>query len=647
MGDRNRGGRGFNPATGSVRRTDSSSTSPSSPSPSLDSSNSSLDQAGFTNARVPGAHADRVMRPDSILLLQGEDIEAVYQDIAFLCPFSTTGSGPIRGSLTVTNYRMYFRPQQKENPIILDIPLGFVSRIEKVGGARTPGDNYGLEIFCRDIRNLRFALSKGDGHPRKDIFESLSSNAFPVSNGNPVFAYKFKDQYSVNGWRVYEPMSELRRLGLPNESWTISKINEKYGLCDTYPQILALPSGMQNEELFEVAKFRSRGRIPILSWIHPQSLATITRCSQPLTGMAGKRSRDDEKMISLIMDANAQSHRIYIYDARPKVNAVANMAKGGGYENEDTYTNAEFVFLDIHNIHVMRESLRKVKEMCFPVIDDARWLSNLEATHWLDHVKQILAGAVKITDKVENHKTSVIIHCSDGWDRTTQLSSLSMLLLDSYYRTLEGFEVLVEKEWLSFGHKFNDRIGHGDDKHNDADRSPVFLQFIDCVWQVTQQFPNAFEFNEYFLTSILDHLYSCLYGTFLYNSDKERRENKVHGRTQSVWSLINSRRSLFLNPMYCADLDSKMTLFPVASIRYMKFWKGYYCRWNPRMRPQDSVHLRHGQLLTLRDQLQAKVDLLNRELDAKTRKNGEQVSSPRKQESSLPSLSSRFESINI
>ena len=76
--------------------------------------------------------------------------------------------------------------------------------------------------------------------------------------------------------------------------------------------------------------------------------------------MAGKRSREDEKMISLIMDANAQSHRIYIYDARPKVNAVANMAKGGGYENEDTYHNAEFVFLDIQNIHIMRESLRKV-----------------------------------------------------------------------------------------------------------------------------------------------------------------------------------------------------------------------------------------------------------------------------------------------
>lgn len=146
-------------------------------------------------------------------------------------------------------------------------------------------------------------------------------------------------------------------------------------------------------------------------------------------------------------------------------------------------------------------------------------------------------------DKVENHRTSVMVHCSDGWDRTAQLTALALLLLDPYYRTLRGFQVIIEKEWLSFGHKFAQRIGHGDDRHSDADRSPVFLQFIDCVWQVdiemirtqvfqiermsnkiiyttqvTRQFPSAFEFNEHFLITILDHLYSCLFGTFLFNT---------------------------------------------------------------------------------------------------------------------------------
>lgn len=34
---------------------------------------------------------------------------------------------------------------------------------------------------------------------------------------------------------------------------------------------------------------------------------------------------------------------------------------------------------------------------------------------------------------------------------------------------------------------FLKRIGHGDKNHTDADRSPVFIQFVDCVWQLTRQ----------------------------------------------------------------------------------------------------------------------------------------------------------------
>lgn len=66
----------------------------------------------------------------------------------------------------------------------------------------------------------------------------------------------------------------------------------------------------------------------------------------------------------------------------------------------------------------------------------------------------LLAGAVRIADKIESGKTSVVVHCSDGWDRTTQLTCLAMLMLDSHYRTIKGFQVLLEKEWMSFGHRF-------------------------------------------------------------------------------------------------------------------------------------------------------------------------------------------------
>ena len=38
--------------------------------------------------------------------------------------------------------------------------------------------------------------------------------------------------------------------------------------------------------------------------------------------------------------------------------------------------------------------------MCCPEVDHEHWLSNLEATGWLKHIKIVLAGALKIADKV-------------------------------------------------------------------------------------------------------------------------------------------------------------------------------------------------------------------------------------------------------
>ena len=89
-------------------------------------------------------------------------------------------------------------------------------------------------------------------------------------------------------------------------------------------------------------------------------------------------------------------------------------------------------------------------------------------------------------------RASVVCHCSDGWDRTSQTVALAQLLLDPYFRTLSGFEVLVEKEWLAMGHKFQDRCALVGKPTRDY--SPIFSQFLDCVWQLQMQYPQAFEF---------------------------------------------------------------------------------------------------------------------------------------------------------
>ncbi|XP_013166501.1 PREDICTED: myotubularin-related protein 2 [Papilio xuthus] len=579
---------------------------------SKNASSDSLDSDSKSSSLNSKHGQDSSQLLGDIQLLDGEKVMGVARDVTYLCPYS----GPSRGVLKVTNFQLHFRPTEATSlQTTLSVPLGVVSRIEKVGGASSKGENsYGIEVFCKDMRNLRFA-HKQENHSRRGIFEKLQQLAFPLSHRLPLFAFSYSESFPEDGWHVYEPIAELRRMGVNNDMWRITRINDKYEICDSYPSIWAVPAAANDDLLRSVAAFRSRGRIPVLAWIHPSSQATITRCSQPLVGVSGKRSREDERYIQLIMDANAQAHKLFIMDARPSANAIANKAKGGGYESEDAYQNAELVFLDIHNIHVMRESLRKLKELCFPQIDQTRWFSGIEASCWLKHIKCILAGAVRIVDKVENHKTSVLVHCSDGWDRTAQLTALAMLMLDPYYRTLRGFQVLIEKEWLAFGHKFQLRIGHGDERHSDADRSPVFVQWVDCVWQLQQQFPTAFEFTERLLITIVDHLYSCRFGTFLFNTERERVKEEVKSKTVSLWSYINSRQDLYLNPLYWGPSGGvgaqaqysrpQVVLVPVASLRIIKLWKALYCRWNPTMRQQDPIYQRTRELVALRAQLEA------------------------------------------
>uniref|UniRef100_A0AAY5K8N6 Myotubularin n=1 Tax=Esox lucius TaxID=8010 RepID=A0AAY5K8N6_ESOLU len=526
------------------------------------------------------------------------------KDIIYMCPFN----GALKGKVFITNYRLYFKSADADPAVTLNVPLGVIGRVEKMGGASSRGENsYGLDITCKDMRNLRFAL-KQEGHSRRDIFDILFRYAFPVSHGLVSTPTSFLKPPTESQLQILSLIGCLSTgpQGLPNEKWRITFVNETYELCDTYPTILAVPFRSSDEDLRKVSAFRSRGRIPVLSWIHRENQAVICRCSQPLVGMSGKRNKDDERYLDLIREANGTA-KLTIYDARPSVNAVANKATGGGYEGDDAYQNAELVFLDIHNIHVMRESLKKLKDIVYPNVEESHWLSSLESTHWLEHIKLVISGAIQVADKISGGN-SVVVHCSDGWDRTAQLTSLAMLMLDGHYRTLRGFQVLLEKEWISFGHKFASRIGHGDKNHADQDRSPIFVQFIDCVWQMTKQFPTAFEFNERLLVTILDHLFSCRFGTFLYNCESARDTN-VRSKTVSLWSLVNSEASSYQNPFYTPECSR--VLYPVASMRHLELWVTYYIRWNPRIRQQQSpVEQRYMELLALRDEYLKKLEEL-------------------------------------
>lgn len=175
----------------------------------------------------------------------------------------------------------------------------------------------------------------------------------------------------------------------------------------------------------------------------------------------------------------------------------------------------------------------------------------------------------------------MIIHCSDGWGPDHPAERFPCSSSTPQQDLLEGVpgsdrEGVVELQGT------NSTIDRARGRRQAMTRTgPGLPSVIDCVWQVTQQFPNAFEFNEYFLTTILDHLYSCLFGTFSsITQTKSEESTRCPARRTPCGPFTIRERTCSSIIMYCSDLDSKLTLFPVASIPLHEVWKSYYCRWN-------------------------------------------------------------------
>lgn len=53
-------------------------------------------------------------------------------------------------------------------------------------------------------------------------------------------------------------------------------------------------------------------------------------------------------------------------------------------------------------------------------------------------------------------------------------------------------------------------------------QSPLLLLFLDCVWQLLQQFPTKFEFTETYLTTLWDASHVSIFDTFLFDCERDR-----------------------------------------------------------------------------------------------------------------------------
>uniref|UniRef100_A0A8C2GKR0 phosphatidylinositol-3,5-bisphosphate 3-phosphatase n=1 Tax=Cyprinus carpio TaxID=7962 RepID=A0A8C2GKR0_CYPCA len=440
--------------------------------------------------------------------------------------------------IAISNYRLHIKFKDS----VINVPLRLIESVES-------RDMFQLHIICKDSKVVRChfstfkqceewlkRLNRAVAHPAR--LEELFALAFHAwcLGGNT----DDEDQHlhlCRPGDHVRHRMEvEVKRMGFDMQNaWRVSDINNNYKLCSSYPQKLLVPVWITDKELESVASFRSWKRIPVVVYRHQRNGAVIARCSQPEISWWGWRNTEDEYLVTSIAkasqldagpracrtrgdgpdsydsdfdssltgcpapDASSAAQKLLILDARSYTAAVANRAKGGGCECEEYYPNCEVMFMGMANIHSIRNSFQSLRAVCSQIPDPGNWLSALESTRWLQHLSVMLKAASLVCSAVEREGRPVLVHCSDGWDRTPQIVALAKILLDPFYRTIEGFQVLVETEWLDYGHKFADRCGHQESGEDVSEQCPVFLQWLDCVHQLLKQFPCLFEFNEAFL----------------------------------------------------------------------------------------------------------------------------------------------------
>ncbi len=471
----------------------------------------------------------RLMR-EACALLRCESVEHIAEDVKWERPYAGSWGG-IMGELHLTDFRVGWCRQPSldgRHNYEAGVPLRSISQLHEEDGGAT------LRVSAKHGRMFRFRFANVAAGKafRQKLLESHRSLFFERQR------QQAPDHFDSG-------KADFERQGVPWTQWRICHANAKYDVCSSYPaDALVVPAAVSDDDVRAAAQFRTRQRLPCLVYYDRWTGASLCRASQPLVGVGSHRNSKDENLLRAIYDNNTNGTELRIVDCRSRMAALGNkLAHGAGVESRDHgYETCHVEHQDMPNIHAVSASFAQLAELCSSGTHRAAaaskpsWLKDLESTGWFEQLGYLLAAAERLVIAMGVDRISCLVHCSDGWDRTTQLVSLAALLLDPYYRTITGFSVLVEREWVRMGHQFSERSGHriysshvgaGTAVTEQKEVSPIFVQWLDAVWQVMRQFPTAFEFNEDLLVLLGREVYSCRFRTFAFDCEVQRRQHSA------------------------------------------------------------------------------------------------------------------------
>ncbi|CAH1987093.1 unnamed protein product [Acanthoscelides obtectus] len=534
--------------------------------------------------------------------LEGETIVCEAHKVIMYPPLSDR-KRYLTGVLTVTTFKLSFATAEEpeasncyQQNLLLgvhDVCLSSIDIIYQSGdrtkkrlhpGHPVSGKIKDIIIICKNMKSLEFSFKLGDKDSGKNIVNALLHHAYPKRH-TLLFAYDYKEPYVSNSiskearffLNKADWEKELKRTKCHN--WRISQVNFNYQTSPLLIETMIVPQSVTDSLITEaIEKFRNRF-FPIWVWGTAKG-AALVRMADLLPAISDRT--EENKLLEHIRKSHPDKKPPHIID------------------------------LSLPSPKDISSSFNKFRELCTPdskrlfKSQDFKFYGLLDSTKWLSYVSTCLSKAVEAADQLTNEESSVVLQEGNGQDLNCVVSSLTQLMLDPFFRTKFGFQSLIQKDWVALGHPFANRLGHILCK--EIEQSPIFLLFLDCVWQLIQQYPTAFQISETYLTTLWDSAHISIFETFLFNCHHHRYmaaqgSGNAHPplALRSVWDWREqfSERdiSLFCNPLY--DDTFLEPLKPNPGVSNLEIWSQCYFRWLPDLeirnggRPQVDLYCRY------------------------------------------------------
>ncbi|KAG8440392.1 hypothetical protein GDO86_006229 [Hymenochirus boettgeri] len=555
----------------------------------------------FKSYLLPPQHEDKINPETKIkklkpVLLPGE---IIVNEVNFVrkCIASDTSQYDLWGKLVCTNFKLSFIT---ENSIPFqrfhyrnfllgehDVPLTCIEQIVLVNDTKKKqkilSHNQKLKfnpteliIYCKDFRILRFRFDEAGPESAKKVCLALAHYSQPTDL-QLLFAFEYVAQKYLNpvhringidpgGGRdicqrtpMYETYSdwdrEIKRTGASD--WRVCSVNEGYMISTCLPEYFVVPSSLADQDLKQYSHAFIGRRMPLWCWNHSNGSALVRMAS--IKDLLQQR-KIDQRVCSGITRSHPLRSDVYKCNLDQTVPGIQDI----------------------------QGAFSKLRQLCVNEPFDEteeKWLSSLENTRWLEFVRIFLKQAAELVYVLDYRRQSVVLQEEEGRDVSCVVASLVQLMLDPYFRTMVGFQSLIQKDWVMSGYPFLDRCNHL--KKSDKP-CPLFGLFLDCVWQLLEQYPAAFQFTETYLTVLNDSTRISLFGTFLFNSPHQRVQQSTEfaiGKNIQLgdekglkfpsvwdWSLQFSPkdRSLFSNPLYIGKSIPSVPNGPVKSFKRTK-----------------------------------------------------------------------------